>query len=116
MVAYHGSVGNGTHLTLMSVSHAGGQAQAYGCIVADERGLVQHYVEKPKTHISDDINGGVYLLSPALFTDLAAAHLARMDAADAADADDAAASAPLSLERDIIIPLALVRYSLDFGV
>ncbi len=102
MVAYHTGVGDGTHMTLLSVGHLGLHAQAYGCIVADEQGLVQHYVEKPRTHVSDDINCGVYLLSPAVFADMAAAHLARMDSPDAEQP-----AVALSLERDIIIPLCL---------
>jgi NDP-sugar pyrophosphorylase family protein len=105
MMAFHARVGRGDHMTIMSVATKHFQAHAYGCVVADEAGSVQHYVEKPTTHISNDINCGVYLLSPAIFADMKAAHLARMDNVEI----DTAAKNALSLERDIIIPLISVR-------
>ncbi|KFR09913.1 Mannose-1-phosphate guanyltransferase alpha-A, partial [Opisthocomus hoazin] len=54
------------------------QALNYGCIVANadrqeglgglgELGTVQHYVEKPSTFVSEIINCGIYLFTPAIF-------------------------------------------------
>lgn len=41
---------------------------AYGVVVCDERtGRILHFVEKPETFVSDMINGGVYVFSPAIF-------------------------------------------------
>lgn len=46
MVAYHNSHASSGHCTIMSVKARKDQAQSYGCIVASEDGLVEHYVEK----------------------------------------------------------------------
>ncbi|KAM9189065.1 mannose-1-phosphate guanylyltransferase regulatory subunit alpha isoform 2-T2 [Mergus octosetaceus] len=44
------------------------QALNYGCIVANaDTQEVQHYVEKPSTFVSEVINCGVYLFTPAIF-------------------------------------------------
>ncbi|XP_062354442.1 mannose-1-phosphate guanyltransferase alpha isoform X2 [Cinclus cinclus] len=44
------------------------QALNYGCIVANaETQEVQHYVEKPSTFVSEIINCGIYLFTPAIF-------------------------------------------------
>ncbi|XP_021253144.1 mannose-1-phosphate guanyltransferase alpha isoform X2 [Numida meleagris] len=44
------------------------QALNYGCIVANtDTQEVQHYVEKPSTFVSEIINCGIYLFTPAIF-------------------------------------------------
>ncbi|XP_071418982.1 mannose-1-phosphate guanylyltransferase regulatory subunit alpha isoform X2 [Pithys albifrons albifrons] len=44
------------------------QALNYGCIVANANTQeVQHYVEKPSTFVSEIINCGIYLFTPAIF-------------------------------------------------
>ncbi|XP_072788222.1 mannose-1-phosphate guanylyltransferase regulatory subunit alpha isoform X5 [Taeniopygia guttata] len=44
------------------------QALNYGCIVANTGTQeVQHYVEKPSTFVSEIINCGIYLFTPAIF-------------------------------------------------
>uniref|UniRef100_A0A493TA16 GDP-mannose pyrophosphorylase A n=1 Tax=Anas platyrhynchos platyrhynchos TaxID=8840 RepID=A0A493TA16_ANAPP len=44
------------------------QALNYGCIVANaDTQEVQHYVEKPSTFVSEVINCGIYLFTPAIF-------------------------------------------------
>ncbi|KAM4776045.1 mannose-1-phosphate guanylyltransferase regulatory subunit alpha isoform 3-T3 [Cyanocitta cristata] len=44
------------------------QALNYGCIVANAGTQeVQHYVEKPSTFVSEIINCGIYLFTPAIF-------------------------------------------------
>lgn len=46
MLAYHSGLSDSGHCTLMSVTARKDQAQNYGCIVADDDGMVMHYVEK----------------------------------------------------------------------
>lgn len=48
-------------------------ANNFGCLVANDAGMVLHYAEKPETFVSDLINCGVYLFSPTIFDQLAAA-------------------------------------------
>uniref|UniRef100_A0A8C0U785 GDP-mannose pyrophosphorylase A n=1 Tax=Cyanistes caeruleus TaxID=156563 RepID=A0A8C0U785_CYACU len=51
-------------------SHQANRTQAlnYGCIVANaDTQEVQHYVEKPSTFVSEIINCGIYLFTPAIF-------------------------------------------------
>jgi mannose-1-phosphate guanylyltransferase len=36
----------------------------YGVVVSDEEGLVQKFVEKPKTFVGNKINSGIYLFEP----------------------------------------------------
>mmetsp|Transcript_20063 Transcript_20063/g.34327 ORF Transcript_20063/g.34327 Transcript_20063/m.34327 type:complete len:374 (+) Transcript_20063:65-1186(+) len=36
----------------------------YGVVVCDENGLIERFVEKPKTFVGNKINAGIYLLSP----------------------------------------------------
>ncbi|KFZ67231.1 Mannose-1-phosphate guanyltransferase alpha-A, partial [Podiceps cristatus] len=44
------------------------QALNYGCIVVNaDTQEVQHYVEKPSTFVSEIINCGIYLFTPAIF-------------------------------------------------
>lgn len=38
----------------------------YGVVVMDSQGLVDRFVEKPKTFVGDKINAGIYVLSPCV--------------------------------------------------
>jgi mannose-1-phosphate guanylyltransferase len=73
MVKHHSMVGDGNHLTIMSVKARKEQAVNYGnLLVAHDNTLVQHYQEKSQNPESmgnfAEINGGVYVLSPGVFT------------------------------------------------
>jgi len=47
-----------------------------GCMVVDkETNIIQHYVEKPSTFVSNTVNCGVYLCSPLLFNTMADIYL-----------------------------------------
>jgi mannose-1-phosphate guanylyltransferase len=37
----------------------------YGVVVADDKGRIERFVEKPTTFVGNKINAGIYLLSPA---------------------------------------------------
>lgn len=46
-----------------------------GCMVVDkETNVIQHYVEKPSTFVSNTVNCGVYLCAPQLFDTMADIH------------------------------------------
>ena len=48
-----------------------GQSLQYGCAGVNEKtSEVVHYVEKPASFVSSDINAGVYLLSTEVFKDI----------------------------------------------
>lgn len=38
----------------------------YGVVVMDDSGMVERFVEKPKTFCGDKINAGIYCLSPSV--------------------------------------------------
>jgi mannose-1-phosphate guanylyltransferase len=42
-------------------------AQKYGCMVVNPKGLVEHFVEKPESFISNLVSCGIYLFSKELF-------------------------------------------------
>jgi mannose-1-phosphate guanylyltransferase len=68
LVQFHSCVGDGRHSTMLSVKAREDQAHQYGCAVADEKTFeVLHYVEKPVSFVSADINTGIYVLSRAVF-------------------------------------------------
>ncbi|KAK9474481.1 nucleotide-diphospho-sugar transferase [Dipodascopsis tothii] len=85
-------------------------ASNFGCIVADPATKkVVHYVEKPETHISNLINGGVYLFDKSIFTTIREARDARHEAAVASPIGEEGGEI-LRLEQDI-----LTRLSQDDG-
>lgn len=43
-------------------------------VVDKETNVIQHYVEKPSTFVSNTVNCGVYLCSPQLFDTMADIH------------------------------------------
>ena len=47
------------------------QSKGLGCLVSNVANEVLHYAEKPETFVSDIINCGVYVFSPAVFDLLA---------------------------------------------
>ena len=56
------------------------QSLNYGCMgVNHNTHEVVHYIEKPSTFVSNDINGGVYLLSVSVFDDISAIFKERAD-------------------------------------
>ena len=46
-------------------------SNSYGCMVSKESGELVHYAEKPVSHVSDTINAGIYVFSPAMFDEMA---------------------------------------------
>lgn len=80
-------------------------AQNFGAIVADEDKKVIHYVEKPETHISTLINGGVYVFDQSLFDVIAAARK-RRDDPEIVRFDEENDSDVLRLEQDILVQLS----------
>jgi mannose-1-phosphate guanylyltransferase len=44
-------------------------------VVNKNTNVIQHYVEKPSTFVSNTVNGGVYLCSPQIFDTMADIHL-----------------------------------------
>ena len=72
----------------------------YGCLVTDEGSVkVQHYVEKPSTFVSTDINAGVYLCTPSVFDDMKKVFLNNCDA-NIAERD------MISFEKDALTQMA----------
>lgn len=82
----------------------------YGCLVEDDQHRLQHYAEKPSTHVSDLINSGVYCFSPKIFDTI-------KDTAARLQSENSDLPAYLSnvwrvnkesvrLEQDILIPLS----------
>ncbi|XP_064926866.1 mannose-1-phosphate guanyltransferase alpha isoform X2 [Columba livia] len=64
----HPSVPPDAHFSLLGSQANRTQALNYGCIVANaDTQEVQHYVEKPSTFVSEIINCGIYLFTPAIF-------------------------------------------------
>lgn len=66
--------------------------------------MVTMFGAKPKSFVSNDINCGVYLLSPKLFDDMKEVYLRHLD-------DPVNDSQAISLENDIIVPLVSKRTS-----
>ncbi|XP_025196010.1 mannose-1-phosphate guanyltransferase alpha-A isoform X2 [Melanaphis sacchari] len=63
-------------ITVMATETTRQQSVHYGCMVVDkETNIIQHYVEKPSTFVSNTVNCGVYLCSPRLFDTIADIHL-----------------------------------------
>lgn len=63
-------------ITVMATETTRQQSVHYGCMVVDkETNIIQHYVEKPSTFVSNTVNCGVYLCSPRLFDTIAEIHL-----------------------------------------
>lgn len=63
------------------------------------RSQVQHYVEKPSTFVSTDINAGVYVMTPAIFNDMKTVFLRNHDAGGGQREQ-------IGLERDVLTELA----------
>ncbi|KAK9387746.1 nucleotide-diphospho-sugar transferase [Lipomyces mesembrius] len=82
-------------------------ASNFGCIVMDPATKkVIHFVEKPESHISNLINGGVYLFDRSIFDVIAAARNARAEQARDDPSEDEDAQEVLRLEQDILVRLA----------
>ena len=62
MVAYHKSHGKQGTIVVTQVE----DPSKYGVIVAKEDGLIERFVEKPSTFVSNKINAGMYLLSTSM--------------------------------------------------
>eukprot|EP00123_Amoebidium_parasiticum_P022604 comp9105_c0_seq1/m.4274 comp9105_c0_seq1/g.4274 ORF comp9105_c0_seq1/g.4274 comp9105_c0_seq1/m.4274 type:complete len:425 (-) comp9105_c0_seq1:465-1739(-) len=59
------------HFTVLAIKMTREAAQRYGSMVVNPTtNEVMHYVEKPETPISDVINGGVYIFTPAVFSQI----------------------------------------------
>eukprot|EP00124_Ichthyophonus_hoferi_P002912 Ihof_evm8s222 gene=Ihof_evmTU8s222 len=70
MLAYHRSIQTttGPHFSILSIKTSPESSRRFGAMVVDPATQeVLHYVEKPESIISDVINGGVYLFTPAVF-------------------------------------------------
>jgi mannose-1-phosphate guanylyltransferase len=40
----------------------------YGVVVANERGQIERFVEKPQVYVGNKINAGLYIFNPRLST------------------------------------------------
>lgn len=96
---FHAAKGEGDHVTIFGTTARKEHANNYGCIVTDDKtNEVLHYVEKPKSFVSQDINAGVYILSPAVFDDMKEVFLANHDKESQTE--------EIWLEKDILMKLA----------
>ncbi|XP_053256852.1 mannose-1-phosphate guanyltransferase alpha isoform X2 [Podarcis raffonei] len=68
MLSFHRQLGNPDSFLMLGTTANRKQSLNYGCIVANtETHEVLHYVEKPSTFVSELINCGIYLFTPAIF-------------------------------------------------
>uniref|UniRef100_A0A8D0HKT8 GDP-mannose pyrophosphorylase A n=1 Tax=Sphenodon punctatus TaxID=8508 RepID=A0A8D0HKT8_SPHPU len=68
MRAFHREHGDPDSFLMLGTTANRKQSLNYGCIVANaETHEVLHYVEKPSTFVSELINCGIYLFTPAIF-------------------------------------------------
>lgn len=80
MLEFHRGLGPSAVVTIMSIKAREDQAHAFGCAVSDEKtAMVLHYVEKPKSFVSSDINGGVYVMSGSVFDVIRKVYLRNVD-------------------------------------
>ena len=68
MLEYHNKCSQTTHkctniLTLMTTEAIRSQSLNYGCAVFDSNHKLLHYVEKPETFVSQNINCGTYVMT-----------------------------------------------------
>eukprot|EP00040_Diaphanoeca_grandis_P038878 m.257607 g.257607 ORF g.257607 m.257607 type:complete len:459 (+) comp35466_c0_seq1:102-1478(+) len=96
---FHAAKGEGDHVTIFGTTARKEHSTNYGCIITDENTMeVLHYVEKPKSFVSQDINAGVYILSPSVFEDMKEVFLANHDSDSQTE--------EIWLEKDILTKLA----------
>ena len=62
MVDYHKSHGGEGTIMVTQVE----DPTKYGVVVADDKGLIERFVEKPKEFISNKINAGLYLFNTSI--------------------------------------------------
>ncbi|XP_053140998.1 mannose-1-phosphate guanyltransferase alpha isoform X3 [Hemicordylus capensis] len=68
MLSFHRQRGDHDSFLMLGTTANRKQSLNYGCIVANaETHEVLHYVEKPSTFVSELINCGIYLFTPAIF-------------------------------------------------
>ncbi|XP_029460869.1 mannose-1-phosphate guanyltransferase alpha isoform X2 [Rhinatrema bivittatum] len=68
MLDFQKHLGNAHSFIMLGTTANRTQSLNYGCIVAKaDTQEVLHYVEKPSTFVSDIINCGIYLFTPAIF-------------------------------------------------
>ncbi|KAL7991881.1 hypothetical protein Chor_016137 [Crotalus horridus] len=68
MLAFHRQRGSSDSFLMLGTTANRKQSLNYGCIVANaDTHEVLHYVEKPSTFVSELINCGIYLFTPAIF-------------------------------------------------
>ncbi|EGD75451.1 hypothetical protein PTSG_06524 [Salpingoeca rosetta] len=80
ILRFHTNVASGKHTTIMAVKARKDQAHQYGNIVADSStNAIMHYVEKPSTCVSCDVNGGVYAFSPDIIDQIKEVFVRQLD-------------------------------------
>ncbi|KAL7054359.1 hypothetical protein AAHC03_026120 [Spirometra sp. Aus1] len=68
MLEFHKTLGPGDRFLILSTEATREQSMQFGCIVEKpETNEVLHYVEKPTTFVSTNINCGIYLFTPGIF-------------------------------------------------
>ncbi|VDL88917.1 unnamed protein product [Schistocephalus solidus] len=68
MLEFHKTLGLGDRFVILSTEATREQSMQFGCIVEKpETNEVLHYVEKPATFVSTNINCGIYLFTPGIF-------------------------------------------------
>jgi mannose-1-phosphate guanylyltransferase len=62
MIAFHKAHGKEGTILVTEVS----DPSKYGVVVHDESGKIERFVEKPQVYVGNEINAGMYLLSPSV--------------------------------------------------
>jgi mannose-1-phosphate guanylyltransferase len=109
MLDFHKS--HGKDVTILAKKINPNEAQNYGCLVEDKATHeIIHFAEKPETFVSDLGNCGVYVFSPHIFQ-LVENVAARLRSAEENVYNERPSILPngdaiISLEKDVLIPLA----------
>lgn len=109
MVDFHKQRGGNSLITVMGTEATRQESLNYGCIVENnETHEIMHYVEKPSTFISTDINCGVYLCSLDIFQHIATVFKQKQqDSYNGTEHSTEYGSKDcIRLEQDILMPLA----------
>jgi len=107
VVAFHSSVGDGSHMTVLASRALKEDTPNFGCLrISSDTHIVTDYVEKPKSYASADgrtadVNAGIYVLSPAVWDALRKIFVDKHTRVSTEGGMDT-----MFLERDVMMPLA----------
>eukprot|EP01134_Creolimax_fragrantissima_P004809 CFRG4809T1 len=124
MIDFHRNLPDRTVVSVLGVKMDPDSSLRFGCMAVDSNTQeMLHYMEKPKSHISNIINGGVYVFDPSVFDQMERGVARRRDIdaknpyhrsrAKTARFDPkysrTAHSVTIFLEQDVLIPLGSSR-------